>query len=311
MLVGNFKSGMELKEKRVMKKNYVAFVLSIIAFSVVGKENESWFPGKPALPHIGNFALPISQQTGPLLAFGQNIVDKGELLAFAYGNQHKGHQESFAEVIPSIIYGITDKCSLFVEVPVAVKFRSEEFTSRGLADLIVQLEGIVYINEVALVVNEITLVGNMTFPTGSAKKDPAIGFGSPTFFVGVTASHTGVDWYYFTSLGEQITTIHKGTKFGNQFLYQFGLSRNIVYKTDKWLFNWEIELNGVYRQRNKVSGMLDCNSGGNTLFLGPSLWFATQRFIVSGGISAVITEHLFGNQHKTNYLAAAFVGWKF
>lgn len=279
--------------------------------SIIGKENERWFPEKIEQPHVGNFALPISQQPGPLVSFGQNMPGKSVLQAFAYGNQLKGSNFSFSEVIPSILYGITDKFSLFIELPIAVKFKAGEFTSRGLADLIIQLEGIVYVHETTKMVNEITFVGNISLPTGSFNKNPQTGAGSPRFFLGVTASHSEQAWYYFTSIGGGITTMHKKTKVGNQFLYQFGLSRNIAYKTDKWILNWIVELDGFYQQRNEIVGIIDRNSGGNTLLLGPSLWFSTQRFIVQGGISAVAAEHLFGTQPKSRYLVSAYVGWTF
>ena len=279
--------------------------------SIVGKENAEWFAGKVEQPHVGNFALPVSQQAGPLFSFGQNMPEKGVLQAFAYGSQLKGTRQSFSEVIPSILYGITNKFSLFIELPVAVKFKEKELVSRGLSDLVIQLEGVVYIHETAASVNEITFVGNMGFPTGSFNKNPQTGFGSPRFFLGFTAGHSEQAWYYFTSLGGVITTFHKNTKFGNQFLYQFGLGRNIAYKTDTWILNWLVELDGIFVQRSEVARIIDRNSGGNTLFVGPSLWFSTQRFIVQGGISVVASDRPFGVQVKNQYFAAAYVGWTF
>lgn len=297
--------------KSRVSRSYI-IVLVIIAVGLAhAKENEKWFPTKEEQPHVGNFALPISQQPGPLVSFGQNIPDKGVLQMFAYGNQYKGTRHSYSEVIPSILYGITDRLSIFVEVPIAVKFRYEDALSRGLTDVIVQLEGVVYIHETTTTVNEITAVGNITLPTGSFNTDPEKSFGSPTFFLGFTASHSAQKWYYFTSMGGQITTVHKNTKIGNRFLYQFGLGRNIAYKEDKWILNWLVELNGIYEQYTRIAEVKQRSSGGNTLLLGPSLWFSTEKLIIQGGISAVVAEHLFGNQLKNTYLLSAYAGWTF
>src|SRR5438309_5659795 len=183
------------------------------------------------------------------------MPEKGVLQAFAYGNQLKGTRQSFSEFIPSILYGITDRLSIFVELPIAVKFKQEQFESRGLADFAIQLEGVVYMHETTAMVNEITFVGNMTFPTGSFNKNPPTGTGSPRFFLGFTAGISEEAWYYFTSMGGIITTFHKNNKFGNQFFYQFGLGRNIAYKTDAWILNWLIELDGVYGQRSRMAGI--------------------------------------------------------
>lgn len=289
---------------------YVVLILFVVC-SITAKESEKWVKEKIEKVHVGNFALPTSQQPGPLIGFGQNIVDKGELQLFAYGDQLKGKRKSFAEIAPSLLYGITDKFSLFIEQSVAVKFKNEQFTSHGLEDLLVQFEGVVYAQETTVTVNEITLVGNMTLPTGSATKQPPTGFGAPTFFLGFTVSRTKLDWYYFSAMGGIITTSHHQTKFGKEFLYQFGVSKNIVYKADRWIFNWMVELDGLYRQNNRIRGIVDRSSGGNTIVLGPSLWFSTQRLILQGGISAVVADHPFGMQTKNNYFAAANVGWKF
>lgn len=292
----------------------IFFVIMVISlnFLATAKENERWFAQKKdEPPHVGNFALPASQQAGPLVAFGQNMPEKGVFQLFLYGSQLKGTKRSFSEVIPLILYGITDRLSVFIELPVAVKFKEDQLISRGLSDLIVQFEGVTYIKETKTMVNEITFVGNMSFPTGSPNKQPATGSGSPRFLLGVTASHSDEAWYYFTSMGGVITTSHKDVKAGNQFLYQFGLSRNIAYKTDTWILNWMVEFDGIYEQRSKTAGIAQCNTGSNTLLLGPSLWFSTQKFIFQGGASVIVSDHVFGVQPKNQYIVAAYVGWTF
>jgi hypothetical protein len=278
---------------------------------VISKESEKWVDNKVEIVKIGNFALPLSQQPAPLFSFGQNLVDKGDLLAFGYVSQVKGPQINFTDAVPSILYGLTEKMSLFVELPIAVKFKHQAEKSHGVSDLVVQLEQVIYAKETPVSVNEITIVGNMSLPTGSAKKQPPTGFGSPTFFLGFTLGRSKPDWYYFASLGGIITTFHKGTKFGNAFLYQGGIGRNIAYKTDGWILNWMVEVDGVYHQRDRVCDVKICDSGGNTVLVGPSIFFSTRRFEMDGGIAAVVSQHLFGAQLKEHFVAAFYAGWKF
>ena len=226
-------------------------------------------------------------------------------------DQLKGVKKNFIEVAPLVLYGITDKCSLFVEFPIAVHSHIAPNTSRGLEDVLVQFEGLVYAKESAITVNEVTLVANIGIPSGSATKVPPTGFGAVSFFLGTTLSHTAIDWYYFASFGLIMPTSHNNTKFGKEFLYQWGVSRNIWYKTDKWLLNWMIELDGIYRQRPVLAGVRDKNNGGNLIILGPSLWFSTQHVIAQIGLSGAIAQHLFGDQTKERYYVAANIGWKF
>lgn len=294
-----------------MKKKYVIVVfLSSVIFLVIGKEiREKEEEVKQR--HIGNFALPVSQQPGPFISFGENVNDKGDLLFYMRGQQIKGRREMFAEVAPSIVYSFTDKFSILIELPIALKFKIEDAESHGPEDLIIQFERLVYASETETAANEMTVVVNVGCPTGSACQDPTTGFGSPSLFLGLTASHTNADWYFFAASAVLLPGAHKNTKFGNQIFYEFGFSRNISYRTDKWILNWTIEFDGNYRQRDTLAGYIDCNSGGNELLLGPSLWFSTQHLIVQAGFSGYVSQHLFGCQLKDKYFVAANVGWKF
>lgn len=294
-------------------KKFIVYVCIVffVPCLVVGKESEKWVKEKIEQVHVGNFCLPLSQQPGPLVGFGQNVVDQGDFQLFGYIDQYKGKEKNFIEALPFILYGLSEKLVLMVSSACALKFKEGSYVSRGIEDLVVQLEGVVYASETVGVVDEITLVGNMSFPTGLASQQPPTGFGAPTVFLGFTASRTKTDWYYFTAMGGVLPTSHHQTRFGKQFLYQFGLSKNIAYKTDSWMLAWMVELDGVYKQRDKIKGVIDANSGGNTVILGPSLWFSTQRFVLQGGISVVVAEHLFGMQNKDKYFAAVDVGWKF
>jgi hypothetical protein len=295
--------------KRVEKYYFLMMVMIGPIFFSFGKESRK--NEKIKQINVGNFALPGSQQPGPLIGFGQNVIDKGDTQIFAYVDQLKGNPRNFVEVAPSLLYAITDKLSIFLELPIAAHFTIQDLSSHGVEDFLIQLEYAAYKKATSTTINQITLVANMGFPTGSPFKVPPTGFGAVSFFLGFTASHIASDWYYFTSGSATLTTTHNNTKFGDQFLYQWGLSRNIWYKADKWIFNWMIELDGIYKQRNKVLGAIDPDSGGNELILGPSLWLSTQHIILQLGISGVIARHLFGNQPKDLYYLAANIGWKF
>lgn len=271
-------------------------------------------PGKAAQEtqlRLGNFALPTSQQQGPLISFGQNIVDQSDLLFYGYVDYLKGHSQQFTSLVPALLYGITDHASVFIEVPIAAQYIQDDTKSAGFGDVQVQFEQVLYDYNSLRSAAQITMVANIGLPTGSASKTPATGFGSPTFLLGCTANYTTIDWYPFVSSGVLLTTSHRGTKFGNQFLYQCGLGKNIASVTNAWIFNCMIELDGTYRQKDRVAGKVDQNSGGNVLLLGPSLWFSTQHASVQAGISWIISQHLFGMQHKENYYAAVGLGWKF
>ena len=72
-----------------------------------------------------------------------------------------------------------------------------------------------------------------------------------------------------------------------------------------------IEFNGAYTQQTKINNVRDPNSGGNTFFIGPSLWFSTEHFIIQSGIAFPLSQHLFGKQEKNTYFLSGYIGWKF
>ncbi len=261
-------------------------------------------------PKIGNFSLPTSQQPAALFGFGGNIIDKNEIQIYVFADDFYGKKKNTVDIIPSILFGITDDWSIFFNFPFTPRLRSESQHSKGLEDFFVQLEYAFYNKKTETYVDQATVLGNVTFPTGSEKKDPPTGFGSPSFFLGATYYRTWVDWFVFTSYGGVLTTSNHGTKFGDQFLYQFGVGRNFP-SPEGWIFAWMVELDGQYNKKNRIHGSIDPNSGGNAVFVTPSLWFSSKEILVQFGVSFPVNQNLFGKQTKFDYALNLNVGWSF
>lgn len=260
---------------------------------------------------IGNLALPTSQQPGPLIGFGQNIVDKGDLQVFSYVDYLKGCFTKNTEIIPTLLYGFTNNLSLFIQVPIAAKFQQDNVISRGVEELLLQLEYALYEKDTETASNQITLVSNINLTTLDSKNIKR-SLGITNFFLGFTASHMAHDWYPFIAAAAMITTKDDATtKYGNQIFYECGISKNLWYESDQYILTGMLELDGVYKQKDRICGVCDPNSGSNTIFLGPSLWFSSQRLILQAGISWVIFEHSSGIPNKNKYYAAIDCGWKF
>lgn len=246
----------------------------------------------------GNFSMPLSQQPTPLVSFGQNIIDQGQTIVYLFADSFLGKKNDYNDVIPSVVYGIRDDLSIYLTLPFSPGNTDKEHHSAGLEDATAQLEYSFWGRESKNSSDLATLVGNVTFPTGSGHKNPPTGFGSPSFFLGATYNHTGSHWFVFTSQGALLTTSDHHTDFGNQFLYQFGLGRCFATPPG-CLFAWQLELDGQYYGKNKIDGKTTPNSGGNTLFLTPSLWISTKRLVFQLGVGAPITQHWHGNQSST------------
>ena len=263
-----------------------------------------------APPKVGNFSLPTSQQPAALFGFGGNIIDKGEVQLYFFADEFEGKERLTIDLIPSVLFGVTDVFSIFFNAPFTPQMRDGEHRSSGLEDFFIQLEYAFYNKSTATYVDQATVVGNITAPTGSSKKDPPTGFGAPSLFIGGTYYRTYTDWIFFTSHGAVLTSSDHGTKFGDQFLYQFGIAKNIPSPPD-WIYAWMVELDGQYNKKNRIRGKIDPNSGGNTIYVTPSLWVSSKEVLVQFGVSFPINQNLFGRQRKFDYALNFNFAWSF
>jgi hypothetical protein len=263
-------------------------------------------------PHIGNFSLPSSQQPGTLYGFGQNIVEAGDLLGGEITTITGGKRNNnFSSLMPYLLYGIRDDLVLLVGLPFALRFNQGCLSSSGFQDGTVQLEYIPYSYDTEESNFELSLVGSLFIPFGTNNKFPITGYGVPSFFVGITAHYLSIEWYWFISPGAFFTTSHHKNRAGNTFLYQAGFGKNIGYESDKWISMLMLELNGICIEKNRHCNILDPNTGGNAIAVGPSFWFSTQRVIFQVGISPVVYQHWNGNQAKEIFIFNLNFAWKF
>lgn len=265
--------------------------------------------GEEPLP-IGNLSLPTSQQPAALFGFGGNIIDKGEIQLYLFGDGFFGKNRIITDIIPNVTFGITDNLSVQFNFPFTPIMKDDHHFSHGLEDWFIQFEYAFYNKKRPFYTDQATVLWNITVPTGSIKKVPNTGVGSPSFFIGGTYYHTRIDWFVFVAEGAILTTSDHRTKYGNQFLYQFGVGRNIP-SPPGWIYAWMIEVDGQYGQRNRIFGEIDHNSGGNIVFVTPSLWFSNRYFLIQFGPSFPINQNWFGIQGKFDWGFNFNMAWSF
>lgn len=273
-----------------------------------GNKNDTEQEEKP--PKIGNFSLPTSQQPAALFGFGGNIIEKGEVQFYFFADEFAGRKKLTTDLIPSILFGVTNNLTLYFNFPFTPILRDGCHRSSGLEDFFLQLEYAFYNKSTTTYVDQATIVANITAPTGSVKKNPPTGFGSPSFFIGGTYYRTFVDWFFFTSQGAILTTSRHGTQFGEQFLYQWGFGRSF-FTPPGWIYAWMIELDGQYNRKNRIHGVIDKNSGGNAIYVTPSLWISSKEILIQFGISVPVNQNLFGRQRKFDYALNLNFAWSF
>lgn len=261
-----------------------------------------------APPKIGNFALRTSQQPSGHFGFGGNIIDKGDVQLFLFAEEFVGNRKVTSNLVPNVLFGITDDFSIQLNFPFSPYMQDGDEKSRGREDFFMQFEYAFYNKSTSTYVNQATVVTHFTTPTGSARKNPPTGFGSPSFFIGGTYYHFRVNWFAFVASGAMLTTSHRGTQISNQYLYQGGIGRNIP-SPKGWIYAGLLELDGQYAGKNQFEYLLDVDSGGNIIFVTPSLWVSSEKFLLQFGVSFPVAQRTFGQQRKINYALNLNCAW--
>lgn len=115
--------------------NILAIVLFFFSLVCNAEERNEEKP-----PAIGNFALSVSQQPGPLVSFGENILSAKETQLSLFADDYIGVDKHFVDLIPSVLYGITDSLSIYLNVPYALSYQLGQQKSSGIEDAFAQLE---------------------------------------------------------------------------------------------------------------------------------------------------------------------------
>lgn len=262
-------------------------------------------------PPIGNFSLPGAQQPGPLFSFGQFDIDQNQMQLFMNPSYIKGVRERFLTIEPSYVYGVTDNLSYLVAIPIAAYYYQAPFKSSGLADATVQAEYAFLNTSTNTRQTQATIVLAATVPTGSLRKNPATGLGSPSLFSGLTYNQMYIEWYWFVSPGLTWVVPNKNTQLGSAYTYDAGVGKNLWVYSDNSSWFGLVEFNGLYAKRNKIDGVIDQNSGGNIITISPSLIYSTEKIYTQFGVAFPIQQSWNGMQAKTNYLASFLIGWLF
>ena len=244
----------------------------------------------------------------------------GELITIAEGGNHVHSVESIFHTNLSMGYGITDDLTLSLKVPYVILNNIKEAheeepddihirgDAKGIGDLTI-LSQYRFIKKYDIEM-ESSLIFGLKMPAGYTKaKDvngerletefqPGSGSLNPLAGISVTKRFKKM------SLDADIlyTVATKGaqeTDLGDLFNYDISLSYAVVSMPIVW--DLILEANGEWKQKQKIEGVADDDSGGTVIFLSPGMrfsWGKTASVYLSAGFP--ITQDLNGNQNETS-----------
>lgn len=279
-------------------------------------------------PTVGNFSLENSQQPGPFFSFGQNIVDKNQVLLSVNPSYSSSQSQKIFEYTPSLLYGLSDKASVMLTLPIALEYTNNNQNFSGIGDLGLDLEYAFYHQDTKQYSDEATIIFAPSFPTsnldqlskrtdpsnrvsGFSRKNAPSSFDTISYFAGATYSRTAINWYGFISPGILLFNKHSGIQQGIQYFYNAGIGHIFSSQSSRYIFSGLLEFNGQMSEKTSYNKLTVPNTGGNIIYITPSVWFSTKAIVVQVGVSLPIQQSWYGNQSNFSYFTGGIITWTF
>jgi len=252
----------------------------------------------PAPLVAGNFALPTSQQPGPFVSFGQNLIGRNKVQLELDNLSPYPGVGPFRNALASLTYGITDSTSFYFGYPLSATTKGSYYSFSQLGDLTFQLEQAIYAEGNLYHQDQVTIVGALTVPDKDFSQESYNAF---TYFIGTTYNRTTPDWQVFASSGMLFSGSYKNSRLGSVVFYQGGIGHVVVAVPNESIVSALLELYGVYAEKDQITGNYFPDTGGNVVSLVPSLSLAEPWFIVRAGLGFPVVQSFYGNQQPSSF----------
>lgn len=295
---------------------WFAFVSLIVGISAT---SSVW-----SAPVTFNTALPVGG--GEFVA--RELVVVSESGRDSSGTNHDRSATSFVSVLG---YGVTNKLALFGVLPyldkdldVTVAGNRINRSESGLGDVSVFGRYTVVQHDQPGSTFRVAPFFGVKAPTGDdderdkfGRLPPSVqsGTGAWDVFGGVVGTYQTFAFQADGQVSYRINNKANNFEPGDEFRLDGSLQYRLLPRTlgdgvPSFLYG-VLETNLVYRDKNKVNGSNDDNSGGTTVFLSPGLQYVTKRWIVEGVVQFPVIQNLHGNALENDYVIRTGVRFNF
>ena len=276
----------------------------------------NWMNAAVSAPITFNTALPVAK--GEFVAREQWIINES-------GDDPSGadRDRTSRAVISVLGYGVNSKLAVFGVLPylnneLKVSTGGQRVTRRatGFGDLTVFGRYTVHQKDQPGRTFRVAPFFGVKAPSGEDDETDAlgrlpssiqVGSGSWDPFVGVVATHQTlryqVDSQFSYRANNKANNLDAGDVMRLDGSLQYRLRpRELTGGVPGFLYG-VIEANLIHRDKNRVFGSTDPNSGGTTLFLTPGVQYITKRWIVEGAVQIPVSQDLNGTALENDYIA--------
>ncbi|MCH7471412.1 transporter [bacterium] len=268
--------------------------------------------GLVAAAGLAGVCVNPAQAHEPVFSVGPETIYAGGVGIESEFEIERGDDERLLAMHYEIIYGYTKDLSLTLSIPHIIGRKLEGNTSSGMGDIQFRGKYALFKRDYLGAQDKVTAIFGVKLPTGRDTAEPPLGSGAIDVMLGVSAGHESRTWYRFATLRYLARNSSGGMSPGDRFMYDaaFGLRP----KQSEYLeadFVALLELNGEYEFAGKSDGIKQADSGGNTIWLGPSALWSKRNVMVKGGLQFPILQNLRGNQGGDDFRAVIAVEYHF
>ncbi len=286
-------------------------VMALLAVGTLG-----WTNGAVSAPITFNTALPVAK--GEFVSRTQLIINRS-------GDDPSGaDRDRTSQVVAQVLgYGVSPRLAVFGVLPyvdneLKVTTGGQRATRRanGFGDLTVFGRYTVHQKDQPGRTFRVAPFFGIKAPTGEDDETDAlgrlppsvqVGSGSWDPFVGVVATYQTlryqVDGQFSYRANNEANDFDAGNVIRLDGSLQYRLRpRELTGGVPGFLYG-VIEANLIHRDKNRVGGSTDPNSGGTTLFLTPGVQYITRRWIVEGAVQIPVSQDLNGTALENEFIA--------
>lgn len=268
------------------------------------------------------FAAPVTFNTALPVAEGEAIIRIQSRYLRSTGDPTTMDRELTVWAVPIVLaYGVTKDLTLFAVAPYLDKeLRLTTASGRltrggsGLGDTTFIARYIVWKRDRLGETIRIAPFAALKAPTGDDDTQDALGrlprplqlgSGSWDYTLGAVTTWQTFKRQLDGSVSYRFNTKADGFSFGDEARVELSYQRRLLpHKLGPGLPDFlygVIESSLVWRGKNEISGVVDKDSGGTTLYLTPAVQYVTRRMVVEAAIQLPVLQELNGNALENDF----------
>jgi len=235
----------------------------------------------------------------PVFSLGPEVIFQGGLGIESEFEFEQGEEERLTALHYEMIYGITQNLSLTLNVPYIADRFDEESAGAGIGDVMIRSKYQFYRKDTLGAQSKFSGIFGTKLPTGDEDADPPLGTGTYDFLFGGSYGYESRTWYGFATLRYLLRTRSEGFEPGDRFFYDVAFGyRPWRREYLEWDYVFLLEMSGEFEFKSEFRDRKLPDSGGNTVWLGPTALISYRNIMFKGGVQLPVYQDLNGDQGK-------------